>query len=585
MGEATPDRRGGAGGLGLTGTVRDATLEFLRQRDLATIFSNPGSTEVPFLVGLPDDLRFVLGLHEGAVTSIASGYALGRRRPSFVLLHTTAGLGNAVNALSTARVNRTPLVVVVGQQDRRHVQFEPFLTGRLRGLAGEYPVWFEEPARPQNVPGALERAYHEAETRRGPALVVVPMGDWREPAPEPHEVAAPRRVLRPPAADDAAVAALAELVARADRPVLVVGAGLDTEERWAALVALAERLGCPVFQEAFSGGAGFPQDHPQWAGLLPFDRPRLRETLAPFDLVLAVGAPVLRQNPYDAGPFAAAGTTFAVVTDDPDEAHRSPATVAVLGSPAEICRALAGHTWPGMARASPGQPPRGLSPGTARRSPGQPLPVPPCGPGLTMARAGPPPAGPPLRAAHVLEALGRRVAEDVVLVEECPSNQVELTYRIPARRPLGFVSAAMGGLGWGLSAAIGLRMALPSRPVVAVLGDGSTLFGLHGLWSAARYDAGVLFVVLKNGGYRIMDGLAARAGGAGPWPSFDEVDLAALATALGCEARRIADGDALEAELDDAVPGLRDRTSPLLLEVEVEPDESGPTYPHLVRRP
>jgi benzoylformate decarboxylase len=542
--------------VGLSGTVRDATLDFLRRRELTTIFSNPGSTEVPFLVGLPDDLRFVLGLHEGAVTSVASGYALGRRRPSFVLLHTTAGLGNAVNALSTARVNRTPLVVCVGQQDRRHLQFEPFLAGRLRGLAGDYPVWFEEPARAQNVPGALERAYHEAETRRGPALVVVPMGDWLEPGPEPHEVAAPERVVRGSAASDDGVAALADLLARSERPVLVAGAGLDTDERWAALVALAERLGCPVFQEAFSGGAGFPQDHPQWAGLLPFDRPRLRETLAPFDLVLAVGAPVLRQNPYDAGPFAGGRTAFAVVTDDPDEAHRAAAEVAVLAAPEAVCRALAER-----------------------------LPSAQHEPTVDRPNFPTPPDAPPLRAAHVLEALGRRLPEDVVLVEECPSNQVELTYRIPARRPLGFVSAAMGGLGWGLSAAVGLRLALPDRPVVAVLGDGSTLFGVHGLWTAARYDAGVLFVVLKNGGYRIMDGLAARAGGAGPWPSFGEVDVAAIAKALGCDARRITTEDDLAALLDDAVPGLRDRKGPLLLEVEVEPDESGPTYPHLVRSP
>src|SRR5204863_1118372 len=154
--------------------VRDSTLEFLRRRELTSIFSNPGSTEVPFLAGLPDDLRFVLGLHEGAVVSMASGFALARRRPSFVLLHTTPGLGNAVNALATARVNRTPLVIVVGQQDRRHIAFEPFLTGRLAGLAGDYPVWVEQPLRAQSVPGAIERAYHEADTHRRPAPVIVP---------------------------------------------------------------------------------------------------------------------------------------------------------------------------------------------------------------------------------------------------------------------------------------------------------------------------------------------------------------------------------------------------------------------------
>src|SRR5918995_347766 len=153
-------------------TVRDATLDVLRELGLTTIFSNPGSTEVSFLTGLPDDFRFVLGLHEGSVVGMAGGFAIGRGEPAFALLHTTAGLGNAVAALATARVNRAPLVVMVGQQDRRHLALQPFLAGRLDGLAGEYPVYHEQPIRAQDVPGAISRAYHEARTHRGPALVI-----------------------------------------------------------------------------------------------------------------------------------------------------------------------------------------------------------------------------------------------------------------------------------------------------------------------------------------------------------------------------------------------------------------------------
>ena len=132
-------------------TVRDAVFDVLRRRGLTTIFGNPGSTEIAFLTGLPDDLRFVLALHEGSVTGMATGWALGRGEPAFVLLHTTAGLGNAVAALATARVNKAPLVVLVGQQDRRHLAFEPFLAGRLEGLAGDYPVSVEFPVLPEEV--------------------------------------------------------------------------------------------------------------------------------------------------------------------------------------------------------------------------------------------------------------------------------------------------------------------------------------------------------------------------------------------------------------------------------------------------
>src|SRR4051794_23047360 len=213
---------------------------------------------------------------------MASGHALGRGAPALVLLHSMPGLGNAVAALATARLNRAPLVVVVGQQDRRHLALDPFLAGRLHGLAGDYPVHSDLPARAEDVPGAIVRAYHEARTGRGPALVIVPMGDWTAPAPEPHEITGPQRLMHSHAADPVAIDALAALLDDAAAPAIVAGASAD----WPSLTALAERLGCPVWQEPFGGQAGFPQDHPQFAGHLPARRARVRETLRAHDLVL-----------------------------------------------------------------------------------------------------------------------------------------------------------------------------------------------------------------------------------------------------------------------------------------------------------
>ena len=528
------------------GRVRDATFAVMRERGLTTIFANPGSTEVSFLGALPDDIRFVLALHEGSVVGIASGYAIGSGEPAFVLLHTTAGLGNAVAALATARVNRAPLVVVVGQQDRRHVAYEPFLTGRLEGLAGDYPVWVEQPARAQDVPGAVARAWHEARTGRGPALVIVPMDDWLEPADAERPDAAPVRLLEGRDPEPEAVAELAGLLAEARSPALVVGAGADSPDGWAALTALAERLACPVWQESFGARAGFPQDHAQFAGHLPAGRARLRDTLAGHDVVLVVGAGVFRQYPFQPGSFVEDGTRIALVTDDPDEAHRSPVELVLLASPAAVCSALATEL--------PGR--------DAEPAPGFERPAAP----------DPPAAGRPMRAGHVLAALAERLPEDVVLVEEAPSNRPELHARIAARRPLGFLSAAMGGLGFGITAPIGVRMALPERPVAAVVGDGSSLYTIQALWTAARYEAGVLFVVLNNGGYRVMDRLAEMQGERAAWPAFDTIDLSALARALGCDARRVSEHAELLAALDEVLPGLAGRTAPLLLEVMVEPD-------------
>jgi benzoylformate decarboxylase len=528
-------------------TVRDQTFDVLRDRGLTTIFGNPGSTEVPFLSGLPEDLRFVLGLHEASVVGMAIGWAIARNEPAFTLLHTTAGLGNAVGALATARVNRAPLVVLVGQQDRRHLVYEPFLTGHLRGLGGDYPVWVDEPTRAQDVPGAISRAAHEAVTRRGPALVIVPMDDWSAPADEEREPAAPDRVTRAAGADPEAVDELAAFLTDARSPALVAGAGNDSAEGWASLVALAERLRAPVFQESFGARAGFPQNHPLYAGVLPADRPRLREKLSRYDTVLVVGAPAFRQSPYTPGPFTETGTRVAVVGDNPDEVHRSAADLALLAPPAAVCRALAELV-----------PAREATPPEPFRPP--PAPEPPA-------------SGQPLLAGHVLSALAERLPEDAIVVEEAPVDRPEIHDRLLARRPLGFVSAAMGGLGFALAGATGLRMALPDRPVVAVVGDGSSLYGIQALWSASKYQAGALFVILSNKGYVIMDRLAERAGAAGPWPGFD-VDIAGLAEAQGCAARRIADHQTLVDTLDEIVPELATREEPMLLDVAISPTET-----------
>ena len=251
-------------------TVRDAAFEVMRRHGMTTIFGNPGSTEIAFLTDLPSDIQFVLGLHEGSVVGMATGYALARGEPAFVNLHTAAGLGNAINAIANARDCRAPLVIVVGQQDRRQIAFEPFLTGRaLERLAGEYPVWRHMPNRGQDVPGAIARAYHEAQAARGPALLVVPMGDWLEPADE-LAMGAPAKILRPHSVAGSQVQELAEMLAGAKSPALVVGA--PDEREWDGVVALAERLRCPVWQESFSRRVGFPQDHPLFAGHLPWQR-------------------------------------------------------------------------------------------------------------------------------------------------------------------------------------------------------------------------------------------------------------------------------------------------------------------------
>jgi benzoylformate decarboxylase len=259
--------------------------------------------------------------------------------------------------------------------------------------------------------------------------------------------------------------------------------------------------------------------------------------------VLVVGTAAFRQYAFEPGTLVERDVRVAVVSADAEEVHRSPAALAVLAAPASTCLALAGLV---------GQ--RPVSPPEARA---QPVPAPPPAPGE------------PLRSVHVLDALAARLPPDTVLLEEAPSHRAELNARLPARAPLGFLSAAMGGLGFALPAATGLRLAMPGRPVVAVVGDGSSLYAIQSLWSAARYGAGALFVVLANGRYAIMDRLADIANATGPWPSFPEVDVAALARGFGCTALVTPEHEQLLDALDAIVPTLAERVEPVVLVVPV----------------
>ena len=513
---------------------------------MTRIFGNPGSTEVPFLTGLPSDIRFVMGLHESAVVGMATGFALATGEPQFVNLHTAPGLGNAVNALANARDCKAPLVVVVGQQDRKQLHLSPFLSGRgLERIAGDYPVWTSLPLRAQDLPGAIARAHHEARRGGGPALVIAPMGDWQEPC-QSIAADAPVVLIETDAVAPGQLDPLVELLADAESPVIVTGAGTDTPEGFAAVTALAERLSCPVWHEPFCARAGFPEDHPQFAGHLDWRRRGMRETLAAHDVVLVLGTKAFQLYILDEEkPPVDAGTRVVVVTADPEEALQSACELAIVAPVAAVCDALTQRL-----------PPRD---GHSFKSFERP------------ARPSPPGPGDQLRSAHVLALLGEHLPPDAVLVEESPTCRPEILDHIPTRMPLGFVSNGNGGLGFGFAGAVGLRMALPERPVVAVIGDGSAMFGIQALWSAAHYRVGVLLIVMANGAYGVMDAQARARGGEPPWPQFPELDIAAIARGLGCRSTRVSTYEELAVTLPDALRELRASTEPLLVEVSVAP--------------
>src|SRR5437764_9225099 len=284
-------------------TVREATFELFRAHGMTTIFGNPGSTELPMLADFPDDFTYVLGLQELAVVGMADGFAQASGRPTHVNLHTAPGVGNAVGGIFNAQANKSPLVITAGQQVRPHITIEANLTNRDATEAPQpYVKWAHEPSRAEDVPVALARAIHQASLPpRGPTFVSIPMDDWDQPADEDRSAQAVRRVVSGRVAPDPTeLAQLASLLAGARNPMLVAGPDIDASGGWDAAVALAEKQRLPVWAAPATNGGrvGFPEDHPNFQGILPPAIAPLAEALEGHDRVLVVGRAGFPYHPY-----------------------------------------------------------------------------------------------------------------------------------------------------------------------------------------------------------------------------------------------------------------------------------------------
>ena len=522
-------------------TVRDVTYDLLRDLGMTTIFGNPGSTEEPFLTGFPGDFRYILGLHEAVVVAMADGFAQASGNAAFVNLHTAPGVGNGMGSLVTAWHNRTPLVVTAGQQTREMLALEPWLVNReATELPRPYVKWSHEPTRPDDVPGAIERAYHLAMTPpRGPTFVSIPMDDWDAPA----ERRPARRVTSRSAPDAGALAELAEALEAASHPALIVGGGVDRAGGWATVVRLAEKLEIPVWEAPAAERASFPQEHRLYQGGLPLAIEPLSRRLRGHDVVLVVGAPIFRYYPHVPGPILPAGAELFHITDDPDEAARAPVGTSIVGDVRVALERLIE-----------------LVPETGRKPP-----APRCEPGT-------PPASDPISPAYAMRALAAALPPDVVLVEESASSRAVFYDQIRIARPESYFATASGGLGFAVPAAVGVGLARPDMPVVSVIGDGAAMFGIQALWTAAHYHVPVVYVVLNNGGYGILKAFAAFQGTPGvPGLDLPNLDLVAIARGHGAEAERVTQSAELPAAFARAFHVAAARQRPFLLDVAIDP--------------
>jgi benzoylformate decarboxylase len=518
-------------------TVSEAFYDVLRRHGVRAVFGNPGSNELPFLRDLPVDLPYYLALQEGAAVAMADGYAQASESVGFVNLHAASGTANGMGCLTNTASSHTPLVITAGQQARRYVPVNALLTNvdAIR-LCDPLVKWAGEPLRPQDGPLLAAKACHLAQSApAGPVYLSVPLDDWSHPADEAAlGQLLNRSVHGDPVVGGASVSALVEALRQAVNPVLVLGAGVDTQTGFAAAVDLAERARLPVWIAPSPSRAPFPTRHRCFRGRLPSAAGALAQALAGHDLILSFGAPVFRYHEPSDGGLLPSGAELYGVTDDPDEASRAPFGHLVVGDPEDaIARvAAAAHTtarpWPQRSR-----------------------------------RAVADSSGEGFTAEAILDAINNGKSDDAVISLEWTSAGT-IGDRIDITREKSLYFPAAGALGWGLPAAIGIQLAQPDRPVLALIGDGAMHYTVSALWTAARYQVPVTFVIANNAQYAALAGFSQMLDV--PQASYLDIpglDVVKIADGYGVAAHRIED----LAELTHVVKAGMAATGPRLVEV------------------
>ncbi|HYQ77916.1 MAG TPA: benzoylformate decarboxylase [Solirubrobacterales bacterium] len=528
-------------------TVRDASFDLFRAHGMTTMFGNPGSTELPMLADFPSDFRYVLGLQEAVVVGMADGYAQASGKTTVVNLHTAPGVGNAMGAIFNAQANHSPLLVTAGQQARAQITLQANLTNRdATRMPHPLVKWSYEPPRAEDVPLALAHGAHLAGLApRGPVFLSLPMDDWYAEVDEADAKAAiERKVDGRATANPEAVRALAERLDAASNPVLVAGPDIDTAGAWDTAVALAERQRLPVWASPATGGVrlGFPENHPNFRGVLPPAIGPVGQTLEGHDLIVVAGSSVFPYYPHIPGPLLPEGARLVAVTSDHDEAVRAPMGDAIVAD--------VGLTLAALLEAVPES--------------SRPAPEPNPGPQEI-------PAEDPLNPSTVHSALAEVMPEDAIVVLESPSSTLALRNQLRISRPGSYYFSAGGGLGFGLAASLGVQLAQPDRPVVCVLGEGSAQYAITAFWSAVAYQAPVTFLVLQNQEYAILKWFAdvEQVNGA-PGLDLPKLDVAAVAAGYGVNTQRATGRDEVAGALSSALAS----SQPELVEVPVSPGMS-----------
>ena len=543
---------------------REAFLALLESEGVTHLFGNPGTTELPIMAALPERpaIAYVMALQEALVVAMADGYARASGTLGACNVHVAPGLGNAMGSLFNANWMGSPVIVTAGQQEQGHGLTEPMLYAPLVPIARPLVKWAVEVTRLRDLPRIVHRAAKVATTPpTGPVFISLP-GDILNER-EALELGRPTRVDAAGRPGDAALERLADRLLAAERPVIVAGHEIATADALAEAAAVAELLGAPVYQQTVCDGAHFLSEHPAFMGALTRDQRHVRETLSPYDLMFCVGADVLRMSVFsETEPMPDGLTLVQLGLRDWEMGKNYPAEIALRADVKDTLAALATRIESKRGAGAVGKAAAALaalapSNWSAKREALR---------ADALAQAGAAPMHPDLAMLRIVDAL----PDDAVIVEEGILSARNLPGLYPFRDTRAYFGLGSGGIGFAMAGAVGIQLALRDRPVVAVVGDGSAMYSIQALWTAANAKLPITYVIANNGGYRIIKERLKAFHGVEHYAGMEfkdpPIDFTGLARSLGASAQRIADPD-------DIAPALAESTTrngPTLLDIVVD---------------
>ena len=543
---------------------REAFLALLESEGVTHLFGNPGTTELPIMAALPERpaITYVMALQEALVVAMADGYSRASGDLSACNVHVAPGLGNAMGSLYNAQWMGSPVIVTAGQQEQGHGLTEPMLYAPLVPIAQPLVKWAVEVTRLRDLPRIVRRAAKVATTPpTGPVFISLPGDVLNEQ--EALELGTPTRVDTAGRPGDAALDRLADRLLAARRPLIVAGHEIATSGALGEAAAVAELIGAPVYQQTVCDGAHFLSEHPAFMGALTRDQREVRDTLSTCDLMFCIGSDVLRMSVYsDVDPMPDGLAVVQIGLRDREMGKNYAAEIALRADVKETLAALAPvverkRGAEGARKAAAAVTALGGSNWSAKREAIR---------ARALAGAGVEPMPPDLAMLRIVDALPR----DAVIVEEGILSARALPGLFPFRDAKAFFGLGSGGIGFAMAGAVGVQLALPDRPVVAVVGDGSAMYSIQALWTAANAKLPITYVIADNGGYRIIKERLKSFHGVERYTGMEfkdpPIDFTGLARAMGVPATRITDPDAL----GPAIAESTRRDGPTLLDVVVD---------------